>query len=439
MENGRLMNRWWVVVGAVVIQLCLGVIYAWSVFTPVLTEAPYSFTKVQTQVIFSVGLAVFALVMILGGQLQSKFPPRLVAIAGGVLLGAGYILAGVVGPSYYGLIFSIGVLGGAGIGLAYVVPIAVGLRWFPDKKGLLTGLAVGGFGFGALLWIKIAGAWGHLIDTLGIENVFILYGVAFIVLVGLGALPMVLPPEGYRPAGWEPVAGASKGSSGLELNVGGMLRKPQFYMIWLMFVAGAMAGLMVIGIIKLFATEVLTKAFLDANTNLTEAAAGAKAAAIAGTAMAVYFALANGLGRIAWGSISDLLGRKLSLILMLGSQGVFMLLFYSMASHEYFLYLGCALIGFNFGGNFALFPAVTADLFGSKYVGQNYGVVFTAYGIGGIVGPILAGRFGDLAKSSGEISAWLTPFVIAGIACFVAAALALMLRPPKANVEAAGE
>lgn len=186
MTEGKLMNRWWVVVGAILIQLCLGAIYAWNVFTNALTQAPYDFTQTQTQIIFAVGLATFAVVMILAGRLQAKFPPRLIALAGGLVLGIGYVAAGFVGTSFAGHVITIGLLGGAGIGLAYVIPIAVGVRWFPDKKGMLTGLAVAGFGFGALLWIKLAGSPGYLIANFGVANVFIIYGIAFAVLVSAG-------------------------------------------------------------------------------------------------------------------------------------------------------------------------------------------------------------------------------------------------------------
>jgi len=421
MTNERLMNRWWVVVGAILIQLCLGAIYAWSVFTTELQAAPYNFTKTQTQIIFSVGLASFAFVMILAGRMQAKFPPRLVALLGGLVMGAGYAAARFVGTSFIGHVLTIGLIGGSGIGLAYVVPIAVGVKWFPDKKGLLTGLAVAGFGFGALLWVKLAGTWGHLIERWGVANVFLVYGLIFAVVVLIGSLWMVNPPAGYKPAGWNPPEHLAKSSGAIDVSSMEMLCTPQFYALWLMFFSGAMAGLMVIGVIKLFSTETLQHAGLSK----------AAATAAAETAMGVCFALANGFGRILWGIISDKLGRKASLFLMFLIQGLVMLGFYSLGFRVETLYLAATLAGFNFGGCFALFPAATADYFGNKNVGPNYGWVFTSYGVGGIVGPIVAGRFGDFARSSGQIGQWLWPFIVVGIACLVAAALALTLKPPK--------
>ncbi len=414
-EDRKVMNRWLVVVGAVLIQLCLGAIYAWSVFTPPLKEAGWS--KVETQLVFAVGLATFAVVMVLAGRALPKFGPRKIAIAGGVVLGLGYILAGLFGgtdPTL--LILFIGLVGGAGIGLAYVIPIAVGMRWFPDMKGFITGLAVAGFGFGALLWVKLAGAWGQLIANQGLSTTFTIYGVIFLVAVVIGGIWMVFPPEGWLPAGWTPPAKADAAKKGImseDFTSSEMLRLPQFYMILLTFAFGASAGLMSIGLMKLFPSEALMANGIDK----------VQASAIAGTAMAVFFSLANGIGRIAWGTISDKLGRKASIILMMATQGVFVIAFQWMAGSPAMLYLGAALIGFNFGGNFALFPTITADTFGAKNIGQNYGWVFLAYGIGGILGPILGGKLGDAGN-------FPLAFTICGVLCLLAAGIIAMVKHP---------
>jgi len=418
----RVRNRWWVVVGAILIQLCLGAIYAWSAFTNDLLQAPFYFSKTQTQTIFSVGLATFAIVMVLAGRWQARSGPRIVALTGGLVLGAGYLLAGLLKDALFGhfvnqLVF-IGLVGGAGIGLGYVCPIAVGIKWFPDKKGLITGLGVAGFGFGALIWIQLAGSWGHLLELMGVSGVFTLYGAIFAAAVIVGSFWMLNPPEGYRPAGWEPetVGNSSSNADSVSLLPGQMLRQVQFYAIWIMFIFSAMAGLMTIGNIALFSTERLMEA-----SGVSEVAARA----IAGTAMAVFYSIANGLGRIVWGTISDRIGRKLALVLMCALQGVVMLLFYWMGGNQYALYLGATLIGFNFGGNFSLFPTMTADLFGAKNVGLNYGWVFTAYGVGGILGPIMAAAIRDAGLS------WLSAFVIAGVACLLAALIGIWVKRPQ--------
>ena len=409
-------NRWWVVPGAILMQLSLGAIYAWSVFTPTLKAAPFNFTAAETQWVFSVGLLTFAIVMILAGRWQHKVGPRKVSIMGGLLLGLGYVLAKFFGVTFMGQVICIGILGGAGIGLAYVCPIAVGMKWFPDKKGMITGLSVAGFGFGALIWIKLAGSWGHLIENLGILNVYALYGIMFAVLVLIGSNVMVNPPEGYKPAGWNPPepTETSKATGHVDFTPSQMLRVPQFYSIWITFTFSAMAGLMVIGCIKLFGIDALK----GAGYSMVEASA------IAGTAMAVFYAIANGLGRIIWGMISDKIGRKTAITLMCLFQGIVMLLFFQMGSTPAMLYLGAAIIGFNFGGNFSLFPAMTSDFFGNKNVGMNYGWTFTAYGIGGLIGPLMGGYVRD------SVGNFLYAFIPAGIACLVVAVVTLLTKAP---------
>jgi len=416
MEKQKTMNRGLVVLGAILIQLALGAIYAWSVFTPTLTADGW--TKAQTQVVFAVGLAAFAVFMVFAGKKLTKWGPQKLAWLGGIVLGLGYLLAGFIGgTNFWALVILIGLIGGAGIGFAYVVPIAVGIRWFPDKKGMITGLAVAGFGFGALLWVKLAGSWGHLIENIGLSSTWIAYGIAFGVMVILGGLWMKFPPEGWQPEGYEAKkAAAPSTSSGKEYTSGEMLRTPQFWMIFLTFVFSAGAGLMSIGLMKLYPMEALQKSGMDPVT----------ASAVAGTAMAVFFSLANGLGRILWGMLSDKLGRKTSIIIMTATQGIVVILFTFMAGSQYLLYLGATLIGFNFGGNFALFPTITADTFGSKNVGMNYPFVFLAYGVGGIVGPIFGGKLGDMGNFG-------LAFTISGILVLVGTLLTIMVKKPKIN------
>lgn len=437
MSEQKTMNRWIVVIGAILIQLCLGAIYAWSVFTKKITMAladggTYGFSATQAAWVFSAGLATFAVVMVLAGRMQAKTGPKKLAMLGGIVLGIGYILGGFLGGSFFGQLLCIGIIGGAGIGLAYVVPIGVGVKWFPDKKGMVSGLAVAGFGFGATIWVKLAGSWfGGLLNTTsifglpGVQSVFVIYGIVFLVLVLLGSLVMVNPPEGYKPEGWEPPAPSStdNATGAVDLETAEMLKTPQYFMLLLMFIGSALAGLMVIYCIRLFGIDAL-----QASGAATDATA---AGAIAGTAMA-WYAILNGLGRIAWGTASDKLGRKMALFLMCLIQGIIMLVFLKMGGSALGLIIGACIIGFNFGGNFALFPAATADFFGNKNVAKNYGWVFLAYGVAGIAGPQVAGVFKDAAKG-GDVSAWATPFVIAGVSCLVAAAIALALKPPKAK------
>lgn len=415
MNNQKTFNRGFVVLGAILIQLALGAIYAWSVFTPSLKVAGWS--SENTQWVFAVGLASFALFMVFAGKKLKTWGPRTLSWTGGVILGLGYLLAGLFGgTNFIAVLILVGLVGGMGIGFAYVVPIAVGMRWYPDKKGMITGLAVAGFGFGAMLWVKLAGSWGHLIENFGLSTTFVIYGFAFALMVIIGGFWMKFPPEGWQPEGFEAEksAKATEVKASRNLTSNEMLGKIQFYLIFLTFVFSAGAGLMSIGLMKLYPMQALME------SGISETAASA----ISGTAMAVFFSLANGLGRILWGLISDKLGRKLSITLMTGIQGITVILFTFMAGNEILLYLGATLIGFNFGGNFALFPTITADTFGAKNVGQNYPFVFLAYGVGGIFGPILGGRMGDLNN-------FALAFTISGVAVLIGTILILFVKKPQ--------
>ncbi len=416
MSNEKVMNRWLVVLGAVLVQLCLGAIYAWSVFTPALKNAGW--TKMDTQVVFAVGLALFAIVMVWAGKKLPSWGPRKLTMISGVVLGIGYTLAGLVGgTNFWALLLFIGIIGGAGIGIGYVVPIAVGMRWFPDKKGMITGLAVAGFGFGAMGWVKLAGSWGHLIANHGLSTTFVVYGITFAILVVLGGFWMVFPPEGWLPEGYTPpVTETVSDDADFNIKGAGIIKTYQFKLIFLTFVFSAGAGLMSIGLMKLYPMEALQAGGYTA----------AEASAISGTAMAVFFSLANGIGRIAWGTMSDLMGRKVSIILLTATQGLCVIAFPTMASNELILYVGATFIGFNFGGNFALFPTMTADIFGAKNVGLNYPFIFLAYGAGGIGGPILGGFLGDMGN-------FPLAFTTCGVLCLVGSVLTWHCNPLNAK------
>ncbi len=414
MATEKVMNRWWVVVGALLIQLCLGAIYAWGAFTGALQspEGDFKYTASQTSWIFSAGLASFAIVMILAGRLQDRYGPRIIAVIGGLLLGAGYVAASFSGTSFGLMLFFIGIVGGAGIGMGYVCPIAACVKWFPDLKGLITGLAVAGFGAGAFIFVKLAGAWGGLIVSQGINGTFLIFGIIFTISVVIGALLLSNPPAGWKPVGWNPpeaAAGSGSGGQVKDLTQGQVVLTPQFWMIWLAFVFSAGCGLMVIKCLK--------------NFGVFE---GGLTASAAGSALGLL-ALFNGLGRVVWGTVSQKITAKGSVIVMCLLQGGMMFFLINMGSSATALAVAACWIGFNFGGNFALFPLLTLENFGAKNLGANYGAVFTAYGVGGILGPVLAGEIWD------SMSTFKTAFIIAAVACILAAALALILKPVKAE------
>ncbi len=401
-------KRWIVVVGALLVQLCLGAIYAWGAFTKALQDptGAFAFSATQAQAIFAAGLASFALMMILAGRWQDRIGPRKVAVVGGLVLGLGYLLAGLVGgTSFWALFFFIGIVGGAGIGLGYVCPIAACVKWFPDLKGFVTGLAVAGFGAGAFIFVKLAGTWGDFIGQYGVNGTFTIFGIIFAISVVIGALMLSNPPAGWLPEGYIPpeAAGTTKAE---DFTQGECIRTHQFWMLWAAFVFSAGAGLMVIGCLKNFGE-------LE----------GGLSAAVAGSALGLL-ALFNGLGRIVWGTVSQKLGARKAISLMTLLQAVMLFALFSMGSTEMSLTVAASWIGFNFGGNFALFPLATAESFGTKNLGANYGAMFTAYGVGGIAMPILAGRVWDVLGS------YSIAFTVAAVALLLAMVLAFVVRPP---------
>jgi len=353
--------------------------------------------------------------MIFAGRWQDRIGPRKVATIGGILLGVGYISAFFVdvvsgGDALLGTIYLIityGIIGGAGIGFAYVCPIAALVKWFPDKKGTITGIAVAGFGAGALVfgWVEtILLTFYNVPTTLNIGMPMLVLGVVYMLLVVLGSQLLTNPPEGWLPAGYTPPTTIADGA-GTGMMPGQMIRTSSFWLLWLMFVFAATAGLMTLGNVKSAALAI------DAT---------ADAVVIVGV-----MSLLNAAGRIVWGATSDRLGRENTMILMflVLSLGMFAFAWMSTIAISWLAVMAIAsLIGFCFGGNFALFPSATADFFGSKNVGKNYGVMFTAYGIAGITGAFVAGPIVDFFGS------YFWAFVITGILAIVAVLFTLVLR-----------
>jgi OFA family oxalate/formate antiporter-like MFS transporter len=422
-------NRWLIVVGALMIQLCLGAIYAWSVFRKPL-EQELNITSTQASLPFSFVLIFFALATVLGGRLQDRFGPRIVAIIGGVLLALGMILAsfahsiGMLVHAYgvisgiqaiwiqfwiqllsppQMLVLAYGVISGIGIGFAYVCPISAGVKWFPDKRGLITGLAVAGFGAGALIVGPLARA---MIDSLGVFTTFRYLGSAYFILILVGALILRNPPLGYKPENWHPPQPAAGSLLRTDFSAGQMLSTAQFYFIWLTYFAGCAAGLMIIGQTSPIAQEL---AHFSKET-----------AALGVSVLAVF----NALGRIFWGRISDTIGRTRALFLMFLINALAIFGYFLIPATPFIFWVGIALVGSSFGGYLAIYPAVTADFYGTKNSGINYGLVFTAYGVGGFLSNIFAPRMKEL---TGNYNA---AFLITALLCVAAGIIIITVKPP---------
>lgn len=433
-DHQSTMRRWTVIVGALIVQIILGTVYAFSVFVRPL-ETEFGWDRTTTQWAFSLALATFAIVMIPAGRLQDRIGPRKVAVIGGILLGLSFLLGAVLVAENrpWALYLTYGVIGGAGIGFGYVCPIAAAVKWYPDKKGLITGLAVAGFGAGALFFAGPASTLllppGQGGEALGLSQIlfvglgiakgggfgigwkafFVMHGVVCAGAVILGAMLLRNPPAGWNPPGWE--AGRAQATTTREIAYQEMLNTPLACMLWLTFIFGATSGLMAIGQWKpmmgsLLEGKTFAPAWMGGFGRFVEPVG--------------ILAIFNALGRIFWGKVSDLIDRPRAMLIMFLAQGMAFMLLVSVKS-QFAVFLASAWVGLNFGGNFALFPSATADYFGTKNFGMNYGWVFTAYGVAGILGPVVGGVLFDVTRE------YIMAFVFAGILCFVAAACSVVV------------
>ena len=434
METSTKTNRWSVVAGALIVQIILGTVYAFSVFVyPLQTE--FGWSRTTTQWAFSFALATFAITMIPAGQLQDKIGPRKVASIGGILLGLSFILGAVLVAQErpWALYLTYGILGGAGIGFAYVCPIAASVKWFPDKKGLITGLAVAGFGAGALFFAGPASTLllppSQSLEALGLSQIlwvglgitkgggfgigwkafFVLHGIVSAGVVLIGASLLKNPPPGWTPPGTTSQQLEQKQEINHDWRE--MFNTPLGAMLWLTFIFGATSGLMAIGQWKPMMSTIL-----DGATFAPDWMGGFGRFVEPVGILAIF----NALGRIFWGKVSDFIDRPRAMMLMFLAQGMAFMVLVSVESHLA-IFLASAWVGLNFGGNFALFPSATADYFGTKNLGMNYGWIFTAYGVAGILGPVVGGVLFDVTQQ------YVMAFVFAGILCFIAAGCAVVV------------
>jgi len=421
-------NRWQVVFGALLIQISLGAIYIYSVFKPALAERFPNWSAVDLALPAQAVLAVFALSMIVSGKIQDKIGPRKTAIAGaGFLLTGMYVAAKAQTLAQF--VFGFGVLGGIGIGAAYVCPIAACVKWFPDKRGFITGLAVAGFGAGGLIFAPLA---SYFITKIDVMATLFYLGLIYFCAIVIGARFLKVPPAGYYPAGWAPPAQNVAGTK-IDFSAKEMIKTRRFWILWATYFAGTAAGLMIIMNIVSVWQSIAAADYLKSNKIISDVFL--TAAIAAGTAAVMAVSVLNSLGRIAWGKISDKFGReKILLAIFLVCAASMILLGFS-SSFSGFIFASGA-IGFCFGGFLALYPAVTADYFGTKNIGGNYGLMFTAYGAGGLLGPWLAPKLasievvsyetvqnGEPITKTLEVANYTTPFLVAAVLCVIAAFL----------------
>jgi OFA family oxalate/formate antiporter-like MFS transporter len=403
-------NRGWQVAFAGVgINLALGVLYSWSVVSKnIPTE--WGWSEAGKSWPYSVACLIFSLVMVPAGRMQDRMGPRVVATIGGVLVGLGMILAGLT-TSSVGYIIGFGVLAGAGIGFGYASTTPPAVKWFPAARtGMIAGLVVAGFGLASVYVAPLASA---LIEHYGVPTAMTSLGIGFLVVVVALAQFLKAPPKGYIPAN----AGTAKTGVTFkrpDYTPGEVLRTWQFYLLWFMYVCGAGAGLMII-------SKLAKMAQVQADVQL-------------GFVLVAVLAIGNGAGRVVAGTLSDKIGRKATLFGCFVVQA-FLILLLSRATagnalgSPIVLAILSALIGANYGANLALFPSITKDFYGLKNFGVNYGLVFTAWGLGGFMLSLLAGWVYDAYQTFA-----FAYYCSAGL-LVLAAAVTFLVSPPESRPE----
>ncbi len=416
-------GRWLMVIVGLIIQLCLGAIYAYGVvrvpiqkyFTDQFGLKPTAMDMTWPFITF---LLLFALAMPLAGPYIQKMGPKKVGMIGGALVGIGWFAASYA-TSPYMLIPLYGIIGGIGVGIAYGVPISVSAAWFPDKRGLAVGLTVLGFGFSSALITQInkfLAAGG-----MGIMDILKLFGVAFLIITVVLSMLMAFPPAGWCPAGWKPPAPKAGAAVKRDFMRNEMAKTTTFYGLWLCYTIGALAGLTAIGIAGPVGQDMLTGA------GITDATA--RTALIAN--LIIPFAVFNGGGRPIFGTLTDKLGPRNTALITYVLIIISCLLIYTNYASQMAYTVGFIILWGCLGGWLAIAPTATASYFGSKDYAKNYGLVFTAYGIGAVIGGIVSAQAKDL------LGAYQPFFLIVAALAVVGAIVSVMLMKPPAAAPSA--
>ncbi|HWW23697.1 MAG TPA: OFA family MFS transporter [Edaphobacter sp.] len=395
------LNRWWIAFAGVLLQMALGAVYAWSVFRIPLANRT-GWTISQITLTFTIAIMVLGFASFFGGLWLKRVGPRVVAMTGGALYGAGVFLASLSDHRLWWLYMTYGVIGGIGLGLGYIVPVAVLLNWFPDKRGLMTGIAVGGFGAGALVTAPIA---TRLIQTVGVMQTFAYLGVAYLIVAVTAGFFMQNPPAGWKPEGWVPTAKELGQKTAKDFTLQEALKTWQWWALWLLLFLNTSAG------ISLISQEApMFQEF-------------AKVAAITAAGMVGVVSIGNAVGRVFWAWVSDTLGRKMTFAVIFVLQ-IFLFWFLPGLNSV----AGVTIVGFLillcYGGGFGTMPAFAADYFGPTNVGSIYGLMLTAWGFASAFGPLL------LAHMRQATGTYVGGLHVVSVVMTVSVFLPLIMRPP---------
>jgi OFA family oxalate/formate antiporter-like MFS transporter len=398
-------KRWGIALAAILLQMALGAVYAWSVFRTPLAKQ-FHWTISQVTLTFTIAIFVVGFASFFGGLWMGRMGPRVVAMTGGLLYGAGLFLASFSenGHGLWWLYLTYGVIGGIGLGFAYIVPISVLVKWFPDLRGLMTGIAVGGFGAGALVTAPVA---TRLIQSVGVLRTFADLGIVFLVVTVVAGWFMQNPPQGWLPQGWTPNPQQSAQHAAKDFTLGQALAKWQWWALWLLLFLNTSAGISIISQEAPMFQEL------------------AKVTAIVAAGMVGIVSIGNALGRVFWAWVSDAITRRWTFAVMFVLQVELFWFLPSIHSTALLTVVAFAIL-MCYGGGFGTMPAFAADYFGAKNVGPIYGLMLTAWGFASAFGPLLIAH---LRQASGAYNGGL--HVIAGI-MLVSLVMPLVVRPPKA-------
>jgi MFS transporter, OFA family, oxalate/formate antiporter len=400
----RTNNRWIIAIAGVFFQIALGAVYAWSVFrVPLAKQFGWSISEVTLT--FTISIFVLGIAAFFGGLWLNRKGPRIVALSGGALYGLGVFLASF-SHNLWWLYFSYGLIGGIGLGLGYIVPVAVLVKWFPDRRGLITGIAVGGFGAGALITAPVA---TRLIQSVGVLSTFAYLGIGYLVVTIISGAFMQNPPDGWKPEGWSPTASETSQRAGHDFTLSEALKTWQWYALWLLLFLNTCAGISVI----------------SQEAPIFQELTGVSAVVAGG--MVGVASLGNAVGRVLWAWVSDLITRRATFFVMFLVQ-VLLFWFLPNIGAATLMTLVTFVVLMCYGGGFGTMPAFTADYFGPKNVGPIYGLMLTAWGFASAFGPLFIAH---MRETTGSYSGALR--VIAGVMA-VSTLLPIAVRPPRASV-----
>jgi OFA family oxalate/formate antiporter-like MFS transporter len=384
------------------VQLAIGAVYAWSVFvTPFRDQMGWNSTEAALPFIVTIGILFMG--TFVGGRIQDRIGPRPVALTGGVIYSIGVVLASLVNSpgQLWLLVLTYGAIAGFGLGMVYIVPIAMLVKWFPDKRGLITGIAVGGFGAGALITAPVA---NRLIDSNDVAQVFLVLGLGYLVMILVGASLFRNPPAGYAVPGFEASKAKVVGTAD-EYTLGQALRTPEWYRLTAILTLNVTAGIALIS---------------QASPAIQDITGVSKSSAAGLVGILAFF---NGGGRVFWGWASDTTGRMRAFLAMLGLQVICFLILPSASVFALFAVLA-AVVYLCYGGGFGTMPATAADFFGARNAGSIYGAMIVAWSIGGVVGPLAIAAIHD------AVDGFALPFYLIAAMCLLSMALPLTTRKP---------